>query len=402
MQTIYVDVDIPRVLATRALSKVWPGAYLSAISPVHFVTLPDPPLPGPYSVRVRNRLSLICGTDLHMVYVDADPRVAPAVLPGNKRTYLGHELCGEVIEAGDAVTRVRVGDRVTLRYPYPSCRTQGIEPLCRYCERGDYYLCENQSVGCGAPSIGGGWGDQLIVHEDQLYRPPDALSDEEIALIEPAAVGIHAVLQALPRPGDHALVLGCGIIGLMTVQALRALAPEAHVTALARYPFQAEAARRLGAHEVRTRADGYTVTAEITGARLYRGMLGSAMLLGGFDVVYDCVGTGRTVTDTLRWARAGGCVVLVGLQFKPLTVDLTPVWYQEVRLLGAMAHGMEQWQGEQIGTFELATRLFQARKLTAEGLITHRFPLSRWREAIETAAAKRRHQAIKVAFTFQG
>jgi threonine dehydrogenase-like Zn-dependent dehydrogenase len=129
-------------------------------------------------------------------------------------------------------------------------------------------------------------------------------------------------------------------------------------------------------------------------------MLGSTMLLGGFDVVYDCVGTGRTVTDTLRWTRAGGCVVLVGLQFKPLTVDLTPVWYQEVRLLGAMAHGGEVWQGEQMGTFELATRLFQAGKLTTDGLITHRFPLSRWREAIETATSKQRHQVIKVAFTF--
>ncbi len=400
MQTIYVEVDIPRVLATRALSKIWPGAYLSSISPVHFVTQPDPPLPGPHSVRVRNRLSLICGTDLHLVYVDGDPRVAPAVLPGNRRTYLGHEISGEVIEVGPAVTRVRVGDRVALRYFSPTCHTQGIQPPCRHCARGDYYLCENQSAGKGVASIGGGWGDQLIVHEDQLYRPPDALSDEAVALIEPAAVGVHAVLQELPRPGDRVLVLGCGIIGLMTVQALRALAPEAHVTALARYPFQAEVARRLGAHEVRTREDGYTVTAEVTGARLYRGMLGSAMLLGGFDVVYDCVGTGRTVTDTLRWARAGGAVVLVGVQFKPLTVDLSPVWYQEVRLLGVMAHGMERWLGEEIGTFELTARLFQMGRLTAEGLITHRFPLARWREAIEVAASKRRHRAIKVAFTF--
>ena len=400
MQTIYVEVEIPRVLLTRVLSKIWSGAYLSPISPVHFVTQPDPPLSEPYSVRVRNRLSLICGTDLHLVHADGDPRVAPAILPGNKRTYLGHELCGEVIEVGDAVTRVHPGDRVALRYFSPTCRTQGIEPLCRHCQRGDYYLCENQSANLKRTSVGGGWSDQLLVHEDQLYRPPDMLSDEEVALLEPAAVGVHAVLQALPNPGDHVLVLGCGIIGLMTVQALRALAPEAHVTALARYPFQAEAARRLGAHEVRTRADGYAVTAEITGARLYRGMLGSTMALGGFDIVYDCVGTGRTVTDTLRWARAGGTVVLVGVQFKPLTVDLSPVWYQEVRLIGTMAHGIEQWCGEEVETFELTARLFQAGKLTAEGLITHRFPLSRWREAIEVATAKRQHQAIKVAFTF--
>jgi len=187
----------------------------------------------------------------------------------------------------------------------------------------------------------------------------------------------------------------------MVIQALRALAPQVHVTALARYEFQAEAARRLGATEVRVREDGYAVAVEVTGARAYRGMMGSTMLLGGFDVVFDCVGTGKTLTDTLRWARAGGRVVLVGVQFQPLTVDLTPVWYQEVRLLGAMAHGHEVWQGEEIGTFELTARLFEERKLTAEGLITHRFPLAQWRAAIAAASSKHAHQAIKIAFTFE-
>jgi threonine dehydrogenase-like Zn-dependent dehydrogenase len=401
MRTIFIEIDIPRVVATRALGKVWPGAYFSPLSPLHFVTWPDPPLPGPHSVRVRNRLSLICGTDLHLAYADGDPRVAPAVLPGNKRTYLGHEICGEVVEVGPAVTRVRVGERVALRYFAPSCHTQGIEPLCAHCARGDYFLCENQSLGQGAPAIGGGWSDSFIAHEHQLYVPPSPLSDDEVALLEPAAVGVHAALMALPPPGARVLVLGCGIIGLMVIQALRALAPQVHVTALARYEFQAEAARRLGATEVRVREDGYAVAVEVTGARAYRGMMGSTMLLGGFDVVFDCVGTGKTLTDTLRWARAGGRVVLVGVQFQPLTVDLTPVWYQEVRLLGAMAHGHEVWQGEEIGTFELTARLFEERKLTAEGLITHRFPLAQWREAIAAASSKRAHQAIKIAFTFE-
>ena len=221
-----------------------------------------------------------------------------------------------------------------------------------------------------------------------------------MALIEPAAVGVHSVLQALPQAGERVLVLGCGIIGLMTIQALHALAPEAQITALARYPFQAEMAQRMGAQDVRVREDGYAVTAAITGAKVYKGMMGSTMLLGGFDTVFDCVGTSKTLTDTLRWARAGGTVVLVGIQFKPLTVDLTPVWYQEVRLVGAMSHGTETWEGERIGTFELTARLFQEGKFTADGLITHRFPLAQWREAIATAASKRAHQAIKVAFAF--
>ena len=197
------------------------------------------------------------------------------------------------------------------------------------------------------------------------------------------------------------MVLGCGSMGLMTIRALQALAPEAQVTALARYQLQAEAARRFGAHKVHVGEDGYQVTAATTGARLFRGQMGSAILLGGFDIVYDCVGLGRTLTDALRWARAGGHVVLVGDQFEKLHVDLTPLWYQEVKLSAPAAHSTEDWGGEKIETYELAARLFQSGTVSVDGLITHRYPLARWREAVETAMNKRQHQSIKVALVFE-
>jgi threonine dehydrogenase-like Zn-dependent dehydrogenase len=313
---------------------------------------------------------------------------------------LGHEVCAEVIEVGAAATRVRPGDRIAVHHHTHNCRTQDIEPLCRHCARGEFRLCENQALSEKPPVIGGGWGDQFVAHEELLYRAEETLSDEQVALLEPTAVGLHAVLLSWPQPGDRVMVLGCGSIGLVTIQALRALVPEAQVTALARYPFQAQAARRLGAQEVHTGGDAYQITAAATGARLYRGNMGSAMLLGGFDVIYDCVGTGNTLTDALRLARAGGKAVLVGDQFEMLRVDLTPLWYQEVQLLAPFAHDVERWQGEQTGTFELAARLFEAGKLTTDGLITHRFPLSRWREAVQAAMDKRQHQSIKVAFEF--
>jgi threonine dehydrogenase-like Zn-dependent dehydrogenase len=130
-------------------------------------------------------------------------------------------------------------------------------------------------------------------------------------------------------------------------------------------------------------------------------MMGSVAVLGGFDVVYDCVGTERTLTDALRWTRAGGLVALVGDQFTLLKVDLTPLWSQGIRLVAPAAHGRETWAGEEIGTFELAARLLQEGKLTGEGLITHRYPLSRWQEAVQAALGKRQSKSIKVAFTFE-
>jgi len=160
-------------------------------------------------------------------------------------------------------------------------------------------------------------------------------------------------------------------MGLMIIQALRLLAPDTTVTAMARYSFQAQAAHELGAHSVHTNEDGYDVAAKTTGAHLYEASMGSAMLLGGFDVIYDCVGTGQTLSDAMRWTMAGGCVVLVGNQFEKQLVDLTSFWYQEVKLMAPVAHGTDLWEGEQLETFEIATRLFKAGKASSKTFITH-------------------------------
>lgn len=397
VRTVCMDINIGRLAATKVLGAVWSGAYLSSVNPAHFVDQPDPPLPHPHSVRVRNRVSLICGSDLHLLFAEADPRIAIAALPSVKRVYLGHEVCGEVTEVGTAVSAVRLGDRVALQYPVPTCATQEIETPCPRCAEGQFYLCENQASGLGSPAIGGGWGDQMVVHERQLYRPPASLSDDSVALLEPAAVALHAVLRALPQPGQRVLVVGCGIVGLMTLQALRALAPESPVTALARHGFQAEAARDLTGCDVYTGKDGSEVARDRTGANLYRGRFGSTMLLGGYDVVFDCVGTSGTLTDALRWVRADGVVVAVGIQYKPYKVDLSPLYFQEVRLLGTWGYGTEEWRGERLDTFDLAARLVETGDVVFDRLITHRFPLSRWREAVAVAAHKKESRSIKVA-----
>jgi threonine dehydrogenase-like Zn-dependent dehydrogenase len=397
VRTVCMDITVPRLAAVKALGKVWPGAYLSSVNPTRLVTLPDPPITDPHSVRVHNRVSLICGSDLHLLFAEADPRIALAALPVAERVYLGHEVCGEVVEIGPAVTSVSQGDRVALQYPVPNCHTQGLESPCPRCQDGQFILCENQGLGSGVPAIGGGWGDQMVVHESFLYRPPLSLSDDSVAMLEPAAVGLHAVLRALPRAGDRVLVLGCGMVGLMTLQALRALAPESEVTALARHEFQAEHARRLTGWDVQTGTDGYLVTAEKTGATLFAGGFGSRMLLGGFDSVFDCVGTSATLTDALRWARAGGSVVAVGIQYKIYKSDLSPLYCQELTLVGTWGYGREEWQGECLDTFELAARLAQRGDISLDGLVTHRFPLSEWRKAVTVSVDKKKHRSIKVA-----
>jgi threonine dehydrogenase-like Zn-dependent dehydrogenase len=113
------------------------------------------------------------------------------------------------------------------------------------------------------------------------------------------------------------------------------------------------------------------------------------------------VGKPATLRDALRWTRAGGAVVLVGVHLAPMHIDLTPVWYEEIDLIGMMAHGAEEWEGEHISTFDLVVRLLREGKLNFDGFITHRFPLFRYREAITTAVEQDRTHAIKVIFDYR-
>jgi threonine dehydrogenase-like Zn-dependent dehydrogenase len=158
-------------------------------------------------------------------------------------------------------------------------------------------------------------------------------------------------------------------------------------------------ARELGDCGIELGGDACAITKQNTGARLYQGGFGSRMLLGGFDTVFDCVGTSDTLTESLRCVRAGGTVVAVGIQYKLYRTDLTPLYYQEIHLLGTWGYGREHWQGDTLDTFELAAGLMDRGDLRVDGLITHRFPQREWRRAVVVATDKGRSHSIKVGLT---
>jgi threonine dehydrogenase-like Zn-dependent dehydrogenase len=397
MRAIYVEKNLPRMLAVKALRPIWPGVIWSPLSPAKIVDLPLPSLPGPKWLRVHNERCGICASDLSLLNVKVDPVVAPAALPGNSRFYLGHEVVGRVAEVGEEVTRFKTGDRVVMesRFAGPNCHSQGIEPVCRQCASGRERLCENASEGMGPVGIGGGWGDGYTAHESEVWPVPDDLSDDQAAMIEPASVALHGVLRRPPKAGEHALVLGAGVIGLLTLAAAKVVEPKAQVSIMARYPHQAEAAQKLGADHILSDRNPYESVAARTGGKLYRAPMNRGMILGGFDVIYDCVGSAETILDSLRWTRAGGAVVMVGISLGALKVDLNPVWYQEVDLLGSHTFGMENWRGQERHSFDWVIEMFQEGLIHPEELITHRFDLERVKEAIRVAQDKSQ-QSIKV------
>ena len=406
MWSVYLDTGPVRATLTRALGLVSRRAYFGPFAPLRARQIRQTALPGRRWVRVRNAMAGISGMDVALALMRTDARVSPMALPRQPRVYLGREVCGEVIDIGPDAQFLRIGDRVAYQFDQ-CCETREIEPPCPHCAAGSYNLCENRYLP-GPEAIGGGWSDEMIVHERQLFLIPDHLSDEQAALLEPSAAAIHAVLRYQPQPGDNVLVIGAGTLGLLVTQAIRALAPNASITVQARHPFQGEMATHLGATQMIEAGNGSAGVARYTGAKHFRRRFGGELLIGGFDAVYDTVGTRDTVQNALRWARAGGAVVLAGSHLAPMLLDMTPVWHQEVRLLGATGHGTERWpanapqvswggdDGGRVSTFGLAAALIRERRLTPQRLITHRFPLREVRRAVQTARDKAEHKTIKV------
>ena len=206
MRAIYVDKNIPKALMVKALKPVWPGVVFSPLSISRYEDLPDPDLPGPRWVRVENKQCGICASDLSLLFVDAEPSVAPVALPGHQRLYLGHEVLGIVKEVGPQVTRVKAGDRVIMdtRFQGANCLSQEIDPPCPHCAEGNYMRCENASAGIGPRGVGGGWGDGFTAHETEIYPIPDGLTDDQAMMIEPISTGLRAVLRRTPGPGQRA------------------------------------------------------------------------------------------------------------------------------------------------------------------------------------------------------
>ncbi len=288
MWTATLQLDLAHVIPAKVAGRVFRGAYFSSFAPLQVRNLPRQPLPHSRYVRVRNILAGICGSDLHLVFADGDFRIAPAALPSHRQLYPGHEVVGEIIEVGDDVQRLHVGDRVVLQSGL-SCRSADVDAPCRACASGSYSLCEHGPFS-GPHPVGGGWSEEMLVHEEQLFRVMPSMTDAQAVLLEPTAVAVHAILRCLPQPGERVLVIGAGAVGQLLLQVLRALSPNADVYVMARHDFQIERAARLGA-QIIYQQDSYRQVQSATNAQLYGDRSANQMLLGGFDVIFNSVGS---------------------------------------------------------------------------------------------------------------
>ena len=398
MRTLCIDLTPWRYVATKIVGALCRAAYFGPFAPIRLRDIPIPSLPGPEWVRVRTVLAGICGSDVQQVFINGSLSIVPVALSASSRGYLGHEAVGEVVEVGPEVADFALGDRVAMDGTW-DCFSRGIAPPCASCAAGNRIVCERVGEAHGGGEIGGGWGEEFVRHHSNLYHLPAEMSDEEAVLLEPASNGVRAALRGSPRPGERVLVIGAGTIGLMTIAALRAAEPALDITASVLYPRQGAEAVERGANRAAVAQEILQTTVETTGARLHRGIGRNVTTTGGFDLICDCVGDRETLPVALRCTRAGGRVVLVGAGLYPMTLDLTPVWYREVDLLGTRSHGAEEWKGSRLNSYDRVVQWWKEGLLDLSRMVTHRFPLAEYPAALKLAAGdKELSGSIKIVF----
>lgn len=298
----------------------------------------DEPL-GPDDVRIAIKTVGVCGSDVHYYQHGA---IGPFVV--REPMVLGHEAAGVVTETGSAVTSLRVGDRVCMEPGIPDPRSRptrlglyNLDPAVRFWATPPVH-------GCLRPSV---------VHPAAFtFRLPDNVSFGEGAMVEPLAVGMHAANKARIRPGDVAVVLGAGPIGIVT--ALSALAggcSRVFITDV--QPPKLALAASLGPItpvDVRTEKIGEVVRAATDG--------------WGADIVFDAVGHPSSLGSALDVLCPGGCVVLIGMPGAPLPLDVVAAQVKEARIetIFRYAH-----------VYPRALALMGSRKIDVRPLITDRY-----------------------------
>jgi L-iditol 2-dehydrogenase len=289
---------------------------LSAYKQLDLVDMPVPQ-PAEDELLVRIKACGICGSDVHGYDGSTGRRLPPIVM--------GHEAAGVVESAGSAVSNFRPGDRVTFDSTV-SCGK------CFYCQRGQINLCDNREVvGVSTPTFRrmGAFAEYVTVPARISYALPENMPYAHAALIEAVSVAVHAVSLTPLAQDDTAVVVGAGMIGLLTMQAVRH-AGAGKVFVIDLDDTRLEMARSLGATQTfnSRNADVVKQVMELTEGR-------------GADVALECVGNTAAVKLAVESVRKGGAVTLVGNVAPTIELGLQSVVSRQIRLQGSCASSGE-------------------------------------------------------------
>ncbi len=288
----------------------------------------------------------ICGSDIHY-WVNGEP----------KGLVMGHEFAGIVVDPGDRLDLVK-GDRVTA-LPISPCGK------CEACRNGDVQFCPetwSHAVGLSLDNPGG-LTSKIAVRSDMVIKVPDNIQDEEVAMVEPLAVGLHAAHLGRIAVGDDVLVIGAGIIGLASAEfAKKEGASYVAIT-------ETNKARGQKAVDLKVADEYYDATDKDLVSKLM------AKTNGGFDVVIECVGNGAAVNSAISMVKPGGIVVLVGVATDAVPTYTVMAVMKELVVQGAIAYTYNE--------FKSCIDLISRKQVDVLKFVDDIVPLERVQEAYE-------------------
>ncbi len=286
-------------------------------------------------VLIKVHKTGICGSDLH--YFELGQPVG---------LVMGHEYCGEVLDNGGR-DDLNVGDRVTA-LPISPCGH------CEACLSGNIHYCSETWTHASGLSLDnpGGLEPMLKVRSDMVFKIPDNMSDEEGALVEPTAVGYHAINLANIDVGDEVLVIGAGIIGLMCAMFAKK-SGASNVIISETNEARGEAAVKLGVADKWINAKDEQIMKEYA---------------SHFDKVMECCGNSPAVNSSVSLVKAGGKVILVGVSMLPINFNSIDAVMKEVTLIGAIAYKKEEFAKciSMIANKEIEVLKFVSKTVTLE------------------------------------
>lgn len=404
MKALQFNYQLPRYLLSKIAGRFIPSVYWnSRLSCLRLHEQEEPKRLTEHWVKVKVKYGGICGSDLNLLSLNDSPAMSPfASFPFT----IGHEIVGEILEAGSQVSDVKKGDRVVID-PILSCAAREIDNHCVNCSEGNYSLCLHKAEGGLSPGLligscretGGGWSSCLVAHKSQVFKLPNEVGDLNGVMVEPFSCALHSVLRNPPKKDDTVLVIGGGVIGICVIAAIRALELPCRIVALVKHPSQAELASNYGANDIifLRRQEYVDNLSKSLNAQVLKPLFGPQVIQGGADLVFECVGKKQSINDALRFSKNAGRVVLLGLAGIMDGIDWTMVWLNELDVKGSFAYSTEEYQGKRLRTFDIAIELMRAGKVDLAPLVTHRFTLEDYRSALRTASNKKQG-AIKVVF----
>lgn len=318
----------------------------------------EEPKAGKGKVKIKVEWAGICGSDLHeyaagpiFVPVQEPHPVSKDVAP----IIMGHEFSGQVVEVGEGVTKVKVGDPVVVE-PILRCGE------CPACKKGKYNLCESLGFH-GLSGGGGGFSEYTVVDEHMVHKMPEGLSYEQGALVEPAAVALHAVRLSKIKPGDKAAVFGTGPIGLLVIEALKAAgASEIYAVEVSKERLQK--AKELGATSVINpiEEDPVQKLHELTD--------------GGVDVAFEVTGVPAVLQQAIDSTAFEGETVIVSIWEKEAGIQPNNIVLKERNVKGIIAYRdifpavMELMKRGYFQAEKLVTKRIKLDDIVAEGFET--------------------------------